>query len=219
MNNIRGILLSMVLVTSSFANDFNVEPLRTDEIGGTLGDIDSRMWAAPGMIYRGRLYTWEDYRDNDKVTWAHEGTHSINARIRFETQKPNGYYLLYGNSKFLTNPNLTLRQIAEAVPKDQRGVLYQNYLVNMTKYWNDTPLYVVDELTGYTNGAIVGVEYNLDRRAKESYSNAVEMYRYCDIAYDLCKEQQYEDLAKFKEVLDIIQKRLVILEKVLNSNK
>jgi hypothetical protein len=156
---------------------------------GSLGDIDSRLPA--GHIYR----------DRDKVTWAHETTHGINARIRNELRVANGYYCLYGIAFTLKdNPSFLLRDIANRVDKSKKWKTYQLYLVQQQKHWNDTPLYVLDELTAYTNGAIVGSQVGMEERARYSAECALEMYTFSKIALDLCKETSYKythDLEQF----------------------
>lgn len=223
---IKFLFAFVLLCNMTFGGDAIVEALRTDEIGGSLGDIDCRMWTPdPPLIFRGKKYLWSDYRDTDKVTWAHEGTHSINSRIRNTYSGIDyGFYILESKAITLSemDKSLTLQKIANKVPQSERkNPLYKNYLVGPgpKRYWNEQPLYIMDELVSFVNGAIVGVESSMKRRALESYSNAVVVYGYADILYQLGKDTEYEDLDDFKILLDIIQRRLVILEKVINLMK
>lgn len=217
---IKILWLAFVLFYSLFVNnvsaDIYVPPIREDTVGGLLGDIDCRMWAPKNVGF-----TWKTYRGKDKVNWAHEGTHSVNSRIRNLNKVDNGYYLLYGDAISLKHPKFKLKDIAKSVPKDKRCSLYKLYIVKQQRSWNNEPLYVLDELVAYTNGAVIGVEYiddpKVKRRAVESYTKAVKMYFFADIAYDLCKEEDYEDLEKFKELLAIIRKRLAIIEKAIKK--
>jgi hypothetical protein len=204
------LLISIILCGSAYAERLFVEPLRPDEFGGRLGDIDCRIWSTPG-------YDWKNYRDDDKVTWAHEGTHSINSRMRNTMGVQNGYYLLDRQGIGLSNPKLTLKEIADAVPSDKRGRLYKLYMVDAQKWWNETPLYCVDELVAYINGSIVGVENEMDKRALDSYIRAVEMYGYCIVAYDLCKTRSYIDIDEFQDLLSVLQEKLVVLEETLKE--
>jgi hypothetical protein len=163
----------------------NSAAIRKPTEKGMLGDIDSHL--PKGHIYR----------DSDKVTWAHETTHGINARIRNESRSQNGYYCLFNRAFTIPSPSFTLRDLAQAIPKEKRGKTYQLYLVDQQRHWNDTPLYVVDELTAYTNGAIVGIEHGMKDRADYSLSCAIEMYDYSKTALLLSQETSYEHYEEF----------------------
>ncbi len=102
----------------------DVPPLRSNTVGGFLGDIDSHLKA--GHIYK----------DRDKVTWAHETTHGINSRIRNEFKVDNGYYILNNVGFVLAKSGITLRRLANTVPIDMRGPRYSLYLVQQQRYWN-----------------------------------------------------------------------------------
>ena len=209
MKTVIFIILTFCSCFTAIADDFDVPSLRMDEFGGTLGQIDSRMRGGPG-------YPWQNYRDNDKVTWAHEGTHSVNARIRIDSGVQNGYYLLDNHGITLKRvPNLTLRQVAQAVPRDKRGKIYNLYLVQQTRDWNDTPLYVLDELTCYVNGAVVGIEYEMTDRATQSYNYAMEMWEYSKVAHKLCRDRNYSDIDEFTRYMRIIEKRLKVIRMAL----
>lgn len=155
---------------------------------GVLGDIDSHLSA--GHIYR----------DNDKVTWAHETTHGINARIRNENRSKNGYYCLFNRGFTIDSPKITLKDISNNTPASlKQGKTYSLYIVQQQRYWNDTPLYVIDELTAYTNGAIVGVENGMKDRAEYSLECAKEMLEFSKIALNLSPENysHKSELSKF----------------------
>jgi hypothetical protein len=165
-----------------------LEPSRKPTESGILGDVDCHLPA--GHIYR----------DNDKVTWAHETTHGINARIRNENRVSNGYYCLFNRAFSIDSPRITLRQIADATPAKLRsGKTYKLYLVQQQRYWNDTPLYVLDELTAYTNGALAGIENEMVDRATYSLECAKEMLEFSKIALNLSPSNYAHktDLAKF----------------------
>ena len=210
MKIVKTVTLWLLLCVCCYSNDLyvNVPMLRTDTIGGILGDIDSRIYGTP-------QYDWTNYRDDDKVTWAHEGTHSVNAKIRLDNHVRNGFYLTDGQGIVLSQPNFTLKELANKVPLKERGRLYKLYLIEGQKYWNDVPFYCIDELSAYINGCLVGVEYNITDRTKHSYINAVEMYGYSIMAYNICKEEKYQDLNKLRKLLDILQQRLISIRKTI----
>jgi hypothetical protein len=186
--------------TSEVAAWKKLEPKRPNTIGGALGDIDSQLKS--GHIYR----------DNDKVTWGHETTHGINSRAR-QLFGDNAFYVGNGDVFVIDNPpGVTLRDVANAVPQEWRGSIYNLYLVNAQRWWNDSPYYVVDELTGYTNGTIVGLQYDMEYRTKESFAFALEMLGYCRTAEKLAKDEEFSEFLRWYE-----QHRILSTAKRLDS--
>jgi hypothetical protein len=162
--------------------------VRQPTVTGILGDIDAHLPA--GHIYK----------DSDKVTWAHETTHGINARIRNELRVQNGFYCLFNRAFTIDSPKITLKDISNNTPASlKQGKTYKLYIVQQQRYWNDTPLYVLDELTAYTNGAIVGIENQMWDRATYSLECAKEMLEFSKIALSLCPSNYSHttELAKY----------------------
>lgn len=134
----------------------NVSP----KLGKILGDIESRMPA-------GHIYKFAD----DLITWAHETTHGLNANIRNAHYKPglrfNAFYILDGKAVLLEEPaNLKLSTVAPKVPQSLRGKIYQLYMIDQQKYWNDRPLYTWDEWTAYANGTATRTDLKITNRAE-----------------------------------------------------
>jgi len=153
----------------------NVPPTRTTPETGLLGDIESH------------LYDGHPFKNRDKVTWAHEGTHGINASIR---NKYNGHnnaaYVLNDQAFLLDEPNFTLRDVADAVPQELRGSGYGLYLVSQQRWWNDHPLYVYDELAAYLNSTRIGMDVNADYdRVLYSFRKTIEFLGYARILIDV----------------------------------
>ena len=127
------------------------KPIRTvTNVSKVLRDIDSHL-------------TLGQYYDKNKVTWAHEGTHFINANIRNSHKdftKVNGFYCLGDRGCVIYEPRTTIRSFAGIIPEGLRGPSYNLYLVQQTGGWNDRPLYLFDEWVAYTNGSEVGRELN-----------------------------------------------------------
>ena len=146
---------------------YNIEPSRkvSENLGAVLGDVESRM-------PRGHIYT-----DSDQITWTHETTHGLNSKWRQYFQGKACLYVLKGRLCVLTHPQMTLNQIAGKVPASLRGNGYNLYLRQQTQYWNNEPLYVLDEWVSYTNGvaAILDLEEKgLLRRGDRSYGHDLE---------------------------------------------
>lgn len=70
----------------------------------------------------------------------------------------NGFYIGDGVDVILEEPGIKLADVADSVPQDLRGWRFPLYMVDMRRYWNDQPLYVLDELNAYTWGARVAVD-------------------------------------------------------------
>ena len=148
-----------------FITILTLVPLSIPIGNGIIADIDSQ------------LQEGHPYADEDKVTHTHEGTHGINSRLRKIHRSP-GFYLLKGKALILdAEPLGTLAGVANVVPPSVRGDVYQLYLVQSRRYWNEQPSYMFDELTGYTNGAIARKELGIERR-EETVRYAAEFMIY-----------------------------------------
>ena len=88
---------------------------------------------------------WADPTDpSDLVTWAHEMAHGASNRLHASTSK-HGIYLGNGKGIVLKHPKVTIEQVANSVPKSQRGPIYKLYMVEQRKDWNKSPAYLLDE--------------------------------------------------------------------------
>lgn len=172
----------------------DIKPVRSDAIGGSLGDIDSHLPAG------------HQYRDADKVTWGHETVHGINARLRNENRADNGYYVLKNRGFLCPSPRLTLREVAAAVPQSKRGRIFDLYMVQATRDWNDTPLYCLDECSAYVAGSIVGLELGMKDRSLYSFDNACEMWHYSRVAARLARQRGYQHADELDAFLDDFHK-------------
>lgn len=106
------------------------------------------------------------YYGGNLITHCHETTHGINNYIS-NNFKPDvnlsntrGYGFYVGNNQavILSQPKLTISQIAPLIPSNLRGSRYQLYLINQQRDWNNDSFYLFDELVAYTNGAVTGLE-------------------------------------------------------------
>lgn len=128
------------------------------ELGKVLGDIEAHMPA--GHIYKNA---------NDKINWAHETSHGIHSNIRQKFSnlgKINGFYVLNNKAVVIKEPNTTIRNVATKVPNSLRGGTYNLYLVQQAGSWNDTPLYILDEWSAYTNGSACRLDLEMTSRSE-----------------------------------------------------
>jgi hypothetical protein len=131
-----------------------------------------------------RLERQHDLRVEDQITWAHEGTHYIDARL---SRSPvRAFYCLRGRVARFRNPRVSITQVAMATPPALRGKIYNTYLGNPDKLrvWDDDPLYIVHEWNAYTNGSQVRKELGWDRRG-ETLAYMAEMGVYVSVLISL----------------------------------
>ena len=143
-------------------------PMRTpDSVGPVVTDIESH-------LLRGH-----PYRDTDRITWVHEGTHGIASRLRQQYHRP-GFYVLENRAVLVTEPPTTLAAVARIVPPSLRGEVYDLYLVNAQASWNQQPTYIFDEWVAYTNGSearrCLGIR---ERTETEKYMLEMSIYALC----------------------------------------
>jgi hypothetical protein len=206
-------LVLLLLTSTARAEWIKLEPKTEQSNNSALADIISQ--CRPGDIYETK----------DLMTKAHESTHGIHSRLRNEFKRENGYYLLKGRAFLIDSPNITLRDVAKSVPKEkQKGLLYDLYLIKASQGgingWNDTPLYVIDELIAYINGCITGLEYPNIEHAKNdtvySYKCVLTMWEYTKIAQELSRKSGFEHQKELDEFLDFVyNKRILWLEEQL----
>jgi hypothetical protein len=158
----------------------DLPPCRETKYAGALGDITSRVPA-----------NYPDYSDPDEVTFGHESSHGVSARIRNEHRTANGFYCLNNRAYVCDSPAFTLKQLADRIPESIRRQVFKLYLIDQQRHWNETPLYVCEEMVCYTLGCRVGLERELAKRTLDSLDRAMELYEYCRVAQAMMRETNY----------------------------
>lgn len=174
-----------------------LDPIHPQTIDGALGDIDCHM---PQN---------HKYRFDDKVTWAHETTHGVNSLLRNKFRIDNGYYLIRNKAFLIGSPKLTLREIANNIPINQRGRIYDLYMVKAQQWWNNTPFYMMDECCAYINGTLVGIEVGMKDRAVYSFDNGLELWRYMKVAQRMSREINFEEQKDLDKFIDRFEKNRI----------
>ncbi len=121
---------------------------------------------------------WRLKDKSDLVSWVHELNHGAS----FQSCTPevkHGIYLLDGRAIVLTNPKVTITQVAASIPRRDRGPIFSHYMVTQRKGWDSQPLYLLDEWTAYIHGAIAHDQLGMGDERSETYAFALEMERYC----------------------------------------
>ncbi len=120
------------------------------------------------------------YRDSDLITWVHEGTHGINSQLRGLFGKPAFYVL--GNRAILLKeePHTTLTRVSRLVPVSLRGDVYNLYLLQSRRWWENEPSYIFDEFAAYTNGAEARISLRIQARQETvRYMLELSVYSTC----------------------------------------
>jgi len=150
---------------------------------------------------------------SDLVTHVHELTHGVSNRLHASTAR-HGIYLLDGKGIVLYHPKVTIAQVAAAVPKEERGKIFDLYLVKQQKDWNDSPIYLLDEANSYIHGGIAQKQLNWGDKRKETFTFAWEMLRYCDYMVQVVEKRdpEYRDLDTLKKFIQWQKDRLTKIE-------
>lgn len=157
-------------------------------LGRVLSDISSRLEAG------------NQYEDSDKITSGHEQVHGINsyARMKFRDKYPgkriNCFYCMNGRVCVIEEPRLTITQVANSIPRSFRGEVYQTYLVNQRKDWDQDVLYLLDEFSAYNAGTEIYRELGIVDRESTIWQS-FEFINYSLFLLKLVKENRpdYED--------------------------
>lgn len=169
-------------------------PIRNVADPTIVGDIESHLPAG------------HPYGDPDLITTVHEGTHGINSLLRNQYGMPC-FYLLNNKAARIKEPLTTLNQVALRVPKSLRGDVYHLYLVQMQRYWNRQPSYILDEYVAYTNGAEARERLGIKMRT-ETVDYMLEFSVYATVLAVEQNSPELQELLKYQldRVLRIYQR-------------
>jgi hypothetical protein len=159
-------------------------------------------WMPPALAdVFSRLTDAERHRDpmdpGCVVTWTHEGTHGVShlASKVHKRQDRLTIYLLDGHCITLQHPGVSILEVAAAVPREdwegQPESMFTLYLVNQQQYFNDEPLYLLEEWVGYTHGAIVRQQAGKKDR-EDTIWRARLMERWCRVMARVSREMDPE---------------------------
>jgi hypothetical protein len=112
-----------------------------------------------------------------RYTNVHETAHGIHNELRnkykllLKTQI-NVFYCLNGKAVVIKEPNIRIRHINKYIPHILRSSRYKLYLIDQIQYWDDVPLYILDEWNCYILGGECAVDDFNNKRPLEK-TNAV----------------------------------------------
>lgn len=131
-----------------------------------------------------------------RYTNVHETSHFISSELRFGRKRQNGFYILDGKAVILDQPNITINDIIEYVPPNIRGYRYRLYFINQQKYWNEQPLYILEEWNCYILGGMCAIEDFNNNKKLERTDAVAGMFEFMiySIATAMCikdKDKNY----------------------------
>jgi thiol-disulfide isomerase/thioredoxin len=192
---IAALFLIFFLPHHLYAQWHQYKPIRQSSYGWPTSEVDSRL--QPNNIYK----------EADQNGYIHEGIHGINGHLRAGKVRTNAAFYLgqQGLYALLKEPPITLRDISRDVPQIWRDSIYQLYLVQQRQYWNNEPLYILDEAVAYLGGAI-GEIHNPTNQQPYRISHCIQFNEFLIILLkyvNSLSESQYsnEDKAKLQRVI------------------
>jgi hypothetical protein len=134
---------------------------------------------------------------DDAITNIHEALHSVNSRFRQVFgpklhKKINCFYVLNNSVAVIEEPPTTLTKVAQRVPQSLRGRVFNLYLVQQAKYWNNEPLYILDEYSAYLAGTDGALQLNIKDRFQGSFEQSLEFF-----GYSLCLAETVNNLPNY----------------------
>ena len=149
--------------------------------------------------------------NESRSTNVHETSHMISSELRNENKgNINGFYFENGRGVLIEQPNLTIKDVSPYVPNNLRGYRYQLYFVDQLKYWNDSPLYIMEEWNCYTLGGACAVEdyiQKLPLERTDAVAGTFEFMIYSTALYMCIKDKDPEYLKnndQFKEFFEYL---------------
>ncbi len=144
----------------------------------------------------GRLPANTEARDDDLITYAHEGSHFLCKG----GEGRHGVYILQGRRHWIPTPPIPTARVFAAVPEEHRTSIHKIYLRQASDpYWVAQPLMILDEWAAYTHGCMVRKELQLKTRL-ETELHCMTFARYAQVLHQLSKQcENYDatELTKF----------------------
>ena len=131
-------------------------------------------------------------RGDGRYTDTHETSHFISSELRQGKMGYNGFYILNSKGVLVKEPPTTIGEVADYVPSNLRGMRYQLYLVDQRRYWDEQPLYIVEEWNCYTLGGMCAVDDYNNKRELERTDAVAGMFEFMvySTALAMCVEDK-----------------------------
>jgi len=129
---------------------------------------------------------------NGRYTDVHETSHFISNALRKGRMGYNGFYILHDDAVIVKEPPTTIGEVAEYIPKNLRGLRYKLYFVEQRRYWDEQPLYIMEEWNCYTLGGMCAVDDYNNKRELERTDAVAGMFEFMvySTALAMCVEDK-----------------------------
>lgn len=152
-------------------------------------------------------------RTADKATQCHEATHGVDYEIsRLYKQEYGAFYVGDGRCCVLSEPNVTIGQVARYVPQDQRTGRFKTYLTGDRVSRNC--LSILDELSCYANDATCTRDMKL--RDDGGLEFAQEFIGFADCLIQAVKDRDPK-YAQLKELVAFVEWQADRVAKIAGS--
>jgi hypothetical protein len=131
---------------------------------------------------------------------------------RFKTvtgKRINVMYPTGGKSVILTEPNSSVSAAARQVPSTLRGSVFNLYMVEQARSWDDISTYIFDEWVAYTNGSAVRLDLGIKERGETvTFMTEFSVYSICLAAACKSDDTQFKGFLKWhlSRAMDIYNK-------------
>jgi hypothetical protein len=143
--------------------------------------------------------TSNHFLGHGRDTNAHETVHHIQSVLRnAHGGRVNAFYVLNGKAVICKEPGVKISYVGKFCPRSLRSYRWPLYCEQQQQYWNNEPLYLVDEWSAYVIGCAVSLEEHQTGRGKENSdaaSGTLEMGIY-SIAMAMAVEKYDPDYFK-----------------------
>ena len=207
------IVIALVIASDLKAQNFHTYPeqrsVKDQGFGPVINDLETH--ARKGHPMR---------NESDPGNWVHELTHQVNSDIRCATKaNDNAFYVMDGNYFILVEPKVTLRQVATLVPKSERGMFYKTYLVEQQRWWNNEPLYVLDEATAFSNSILYHAMSGTKDATRVQAVQEFKVYVQALVKAVKKHDPKYTQLAELEEFVVWCDKRASTLLGLYNGDR
>lgn len=222
---------TIILLLLSAINVYSEEPLaiknlsqmsvRSSPIDIDIFELEDKKQLETNSIYNQVMtcYAKPFGNKHGRSTNVHETVHGINNTI---SNTKTGYRAFYAGCcrcVWLKEPNLKMEDITPYIPDVLKGYRYTLYFVSQLRYWNDAPLYPVDEWSAYISGAECAVDdYSnnmlTEKNRSDSVSGALEFSIYCTALAKAVKSKDLKYWDTYPQFKNTIKFLLVKSEKV-----
>lgn len=212
LREIRNAVILWLLIAAGWAVSANAGWVSFAPTGAEIGTgILRDVWSHADE--QGRKNGYEP----DLVTRSHEVTHQVNSRIRqsFGGAHVNCFYVGYNKAFVLNEPRVRLSVVAQYVPQQLRNENYQLYFVEQARYWDDSPLYILDEWSAYINGSTAAVELRVDNHG--SHDRVKWFSAYADALVQAIREHD-PGYAQLNELLEFISYQRKRIDNLFNGS-